>query len=482
MTNTIALSSGMLIGERWLTSAERQMEHVNPASGQVQAEFPVASPEVVDEAVMSARAGQHRWAALAPAERGVTLRRVAEQLRQRADEFTAVCIEETGLPAGLAAYHAPHAARWFDYYAGWADRIEGKTITIPGSMDLTIAEPIGVVACITTWNGPIVGAAMSAAAALAAGCAVVLKPPELGPFSSRLLGEVFLAAGIPPGTVNIVLGDGGVGDALVRHPGIDKISFTGGPETAARIQAACAAALTPLVLELGGKSANIVLADADLEAAAQHAAANILMMTGQACIAPTRLLIQRPVYSAVVARVGEIMAAARIGDPHDPATQVGPVISRRAQDRIRSVISGAVAASAGEIVVGGTDAVPGLGDGFYVRPTLFGNVEPASDLAQDEVFGPVLTATPFDDPDEAVEIANSTRYGLAAYLHTRDVTSALTIAGQLDAGSISINGGSSESGPNAPFGGFKDSGYGKQGGWEGLMEFVRIKNVNIRLG
>jgi aldehyde dehydrogenase (NAD+) len=482
MTNTIALSSGMLIGDRWLTSGERQMEHVNPTSGQVQAEFPVASDEVVDEAVTSARDGQRRWAAFAPEQRAAALHRVADQLRQRADELTAICIEETGLPAGVAAFHAPHAARWFDYYAGWADRIHGKTITIPGSMDLTIAEPFGVVACVTTWNGPIVGTAMGAAAPLAAGCAVVLKPPELGPFSSRLLGEVFLAAGLPPGTVNIVLGDGGVGDALVRHPGIDKITFTGGPETAARIQASCAASLTPLVLELGGKSANIVLADADLEAAAQHAAANILIMTGQVCVAPTRLLIQRPVYASVVQRVGEIMAAAQIGDPHDPTTQVGPVISQRAQERIRSVISDAERSSDGEIVAGGADAVPGLGNGFYVRPTLFGNVEPSSDLAQDEVFGPVLTATPFDDPDEAVEIANSTRYGLAAYLHTRDVTRALTIAGQLDAGSISINGGSSESGPYAPFGGFKDSGYGKQGGEEGLLEFVRIKNVNIRLG
>jgi len=187
MTNTIALSSGILIGDRWLTSGERQMEHVNPTSGQVQAEFPVASDEVVDEAVASARDGQRRWAAFAPEARAAALHRVADQLRQRADELTAICIEETGLPAGIAAFHAPHAARWFDYYAGWADRIHGKTITIPGSMDLTIAEPFGVVACVTTWNGPIVGTAMGAAAPLAAGCAVVLKPPELGPFSSRLL-------------------------------------------------------------------------------------------------------------------------------------------------------------------------------------------------------------------------------------------------------------------------------------------------------
>jgi aldehyde dehydrogenase (NAD+) len=460
----------MLIGDRWIESAERRMEHVNPASGQVQADFPVGTPELINEAVTTARYGQRAWAAMAPTERSAVLRRVADLLRQRADRFTAICIEESGLPVPLAAFHAPHSARWFDYYAGWADRIEGRTIAIPGAFDYTILEPVGVVASILTWNGPLVGTAMSAAAALAAGCAVVLKPPELGPFSSRLMGEVFLDAGVPAGSVNIVLGDGLVGDALVRNPGIDKVSFTGGPETASRIQAACAEALTPLVLELGGKSANIVLADADVEAAAHHAASNIVVMSGQTCIAPTRLLVQRPVYSAVLERVAELMAEAKIGDPHDPDTEVGPVISRRAHQRIRSVVTGAIKDTSGQLLTGGADEIPGLNGGFYIRPTLFGDVAPESDLAQREVFGPVLSATAFDDIDEAVEMANNTRYGLAAYLHTSNLSKAVNIPAKLDAGSISVNDGTSESGPYAPFGGFKDSGYGKQGSWEGLME------------
>jgi aldehyde dehydrogenase (NAD+) len=352
---------------------------------------------------------------------------------------------------------------------------------IPGNLDYTLPEPVGVVAAIVTWNSPTATLGYKVAPALAAGCCVVLKPPELAPFTSNLFGQLCLEAGLPPGVLNLVPGGAEAGDRLVRHPDIDKISFTGGPETARRIQASAAESLTPLVLELGGKSANIVLADADLERAIRHAAMGAVNLSGQICHAPTRLVVEDAVYDEVVDGVTNFLREVKIGDPTDPTTVMGPVITEGACTRILGAIQQAQSSGAGKLLHGGERLGGSLARGFFIAPTLFGEVDNSSELSQKETFGPVLAAIRVQDAEEAARVANDSIYGLASYIHTRDLVKAHRLAAALDAGNISINAAPTVAGPWGPFGGFKQSGYGKEGALEGIMEFVRIKNVNVSM-
>jgi aldehyde dehydrogenase (NAD+) len=477
------LPIGVLVGnERLTVTSAGTHAHHNAATGRIQRHFPVAGATEVDAAVAAARAALPAWRAWRPVDRRDALRRLADLVRVHTADFAAISTLEAGMIAPMAAFQAPRAAEWIDYYAGWADKIEGATVAIPGAFDYTVHEPIGVVAVILTWNGPTGTIGMKVPAALAAGCTVVLKPAELAPFSAVRFGELCLQAGFPPGVVNVLPGAAEAGDALVRHSGIDKISFTGGPATAQRIQAACAETLKPLLLELGGKSANLVFADADLDVAALKSAQGIVGLSGQACVAPTRLLVEASVYDVVVERVLGHLAAVRLGDPAAPDTTMGPVISAAAADRIVGTIERARDERAGELLLGGSRAGGDLADGYFVTPTVFGDVEPTSDLACNEVFGPVLSVLRFHDEAEAVAAANATTFGLAAYVHTRDVSRALRLAAQLDAGNVSVNGGAAVAGPYAPFGGFKRSGHGKEGGLAGLLEYTRTKNVNIAVG
>jgi aldehyde dehydrogenase (NAD+) len=476
------LPTGVLVGGEWLQETSvGTLPHHNAATGKVQRHFPVAGPREIDAAVGAARAALSAWRAWRPVDRRDVLRRLADLVRERGEDFAAISTLEAGMIAPMATFQAPRAAEWIDYYAGWADKIEGVTVPMPGSFDYTVHEPIGVIAIILTWNGPTGTIGMKVPAALAAGCTVVLKPADLAPFSAVLFGQLCLEAGFPPGVVNVVPGGADAGEALVCHPGIDKISFTGGPATAQRIQVACATSLTPLLLELGGKSANLVFADADLEVAAQRSAAGIVGMSGQACVAPTRLLVQDAVYDEVVDRVLSRLSAIRVGDPSAADTTMGPVISEVAANRIVSTIDRAKVEGAGQLLLGGERAGGDLADGYFVPPTVFGDVDPDSDLAQNEVFGPVLSIVRFTEEPEAVEIANATAFGLAAYVHTSNVSRALRLAGQLDAGNVSINGGAVVAGPYGPFGGFGRSGYGKEGGLAGLLEYTRTKNVNLAI-
>jgi aldehyde dehydrogenase (NAD+) len=476
------LPVGVLVGDELLESTSvGTMPHHNPATGKVQRHFVAAGPAEVDAAVVAARAALPGWRAWRPVDRRDALLRLADLVRVHGAEFAAISTLEAGMIGPIAAFQAPRAAEWIDYYAGWADKLEGASVPMPGSLDYTVHEPMGVVAIILTWNGPTGTIGMKVPAALAAGCTVVLKPAELAPFSSVRFGELCLEAGFPPGVVNVVPGGADAGDALVRHPGIDKISFTGGPATAQRIQAACAETLTPLLLELGGKSANLVFADADLEVAAFRSAAGIAGMSGQACVAPTRLLVQDAVYEEVVERVLGHLSALRLGDPQSADTTMGPVISSGAADRIVGMIDRARAEGSGQLLLGGERAGGDLADGYFVPPTVFGDVAPDSDLAQSEVFGPVLSVIRFGDEAEALEVANDTAFGLAAYIHTSNVSRAIRLAGQLDAGNVSVNGGAVVAGPYGPFGGFKRSGHGKEGGLAGLLEYTRTKNVNIAI-
>lgn len=473
------LPIGVLIGAELRTETSTgTLPHFNAATGELQREFVAASADDIDAAVAAARAALPSWRAWSPPDRRDVLRRLADLLRQHAPEFAAISTLEAAMIAPRAAAQSNRAADWVDYYAGWADKLEGATVPIVGTFDYSVHEPIGVVAILLSWNGPTTTIGMKVPAALAAGCTVVLKPSELAPFSAVRFGQLCLQAGLPPGVVNVVPGGPDAGDALVRHPGIDKISFTGGPDTAAHIQAACSQTLTPLLFELGGKSASLVFADADLDAAAGRAAAGITAMSGQACVAPTRLLVERSVYPQLMDRVMDNLSQVELGDPQRPETTMGPVISARAAARIVDTIEQARDEHAGTLLTS-TELSGGHTTGYFVAPTVFGDVDPDSELARNEVFGPVLSVMSFGDEAEAIELANSTAFGLSAYVSTANVGRVLRLVNQLNAGNVAVNGGLIVAGPYASFGGFDRSGFGKEGGLAGLMEYVRTKNVNI---
>jgi aldehyde dehydrogenase (NAD+) len=373
-------------------------------------------------------------------------------------------------------------ADYLEYFAGLADKIEGQVIPIfpETAFDYTLPEPYGVVGLISTWNGGISSLARKAGAALAAGNTVVAKAMELAPFSAVIFGELALEAGIPTGVVNILPGDASAGEALVRHPGVDKLSFTGGISAAREILRAAADNITPVVLELGGKSGNIVFPDADLEAAGRFAGTVCMGMAGQGCVFPTRLIVHESVHDQIVDTAVRTAAALTVGDPLDPATAVGPVVSAAHCERILGMMAAARAEQSGELLLGGHRLDGELADGFFLAPTIYDRVRSDAGIAQQEVFGPVLSVLTFSDEDEAIALANDTNYGLAGYVHTSDLRRAHRVAAALDAGYVSLNGFAALP-ASAPFGGFALSGYGKEGGRAGLEEFVRTKNVYLPL-
>jgi aldehyde dehydrogenase (NAD+) len=479
----VELPAGLFIdGELIRSGTAGEQPHVNPATGRVQQTFPLAGTDQVDAAVAAARAAFAGWRAWAPARRRDVLQELARLIRRDAEELVVINALETGTPVSQQRPRLPDIAARFDYYAGWIDKLYGDTIPLsPGkAVDFTLLEPAGVVAKVLTWNTPLGGIGIGVAPALAAGCTVVIKPSELAPFAAVRFGQLCREAGIPDGVVNVVPGGPDAGEALVRHPDVDKISFTGGPAAAALIQRAAADSLTPLVLELGGKSANVVFPDADLDRLCTFAAI-LTSINGQGCTLPTRLLVHEEIYDEAVGRVVSALATVRVGDPLDDTTGMGPVISEAACARILGMIDRARTGGSGTLLLGGERLGGELAEGYFLPVTVFGDVAPASEIAQSEVFGPVLAITRFATEDEAVALANGTRYGLAAYVHTRDISRALRLASALTAGNIGINGAGAPAGYAAPFGGVKDSGYGREGGRDGIMEFLTTKNVAIAL-
>jgi acyl-CoA reductase-like NAD-dependent aldehyde dehydrogenase len=469
---------GHLIGDEWRPSdAGGAYVHRYAATGRPQADVGLAGAGDVDGAVAAARSAQTAWAATPPTQRAAILFRLADLLEDHATEAAELGALDNGSPVSVMN-PGVYTAAWVRHYAGWCDKLDGEVVPGGAGLSYVRLEPYGVIAAIPPWNGSMMGMGQKCGPALAAGNAVVAKPPELAPFGMLRFAELALDAGLPPGVLNVVVGDAVAGDALVRHRDVGKISFTGGSATARTLMAAAAANLTPLALELGGKSANVVFPDADLATAAAMAATfGTALLTGQGCALPTRTYVHDDVYDVVVEKILGALASLDVGDPLDPDTFIGPVVTETAMTRILEVIARARADGA-TLLLGGERLGGELADGWFVAPTVFGDVDHDSDLARNEVFGPVQAVLRFSTEDEVVSKANDSDFGLAAYLHTTDASRVQRIVNAFEAGTVVVNGMGGMS-PAAPFGGYKHSGFGREGGRAGIEEMVRRKTVYV---
>ncbi|MBB3632495.1 acyl-CoA reductase-like NAD-dependent aldehyde dehydrogenase [Mycobacterium sp. BK086] len=475
--------AGLLIGgERIGQSSAGAHDHIYPATGRPNVVVSLAGPQEIDRAVANGWEAHRAWMALTVDRRRDLLIDLADVVHAHLGELAELNVHDYAVPISYAGT-ALLLERFLRHYAGYVDKPHGASTPVNGSFDINLIErePYGVVAVIAPWNGALAVAASCVAPALAAGNAVVFKPSELAPLAALRFGELCIEAGLPPGLVNVVPAGAEGGDALARHPEIRKVHFTGGGVTARKVIAAATTNLTPVVAELGGKSANIVFDDADLQTAAALAAhQGPLMQSGQSCACASRILVQDNIYDefvdAFLARISE----AKVGDPLDPAVTFGPVIAESAVDRILSVIGDAVDHGSGELLTGGGRIGGELASGYYIEPTVFGDVDNASELAQIETFGPVVSVIRFRDADDAVAIANDSAYGLNAFVHTRDLARAHGVARQLESGSVWVN-TFSDMAPQGPYGGYKQSGFGRTGGLEGLHEFLQVKNIRIAM-
>lgn len=475
--------NALIDGEIITQFGSERFEHIYPGSGSAIGDFPLADTELVNRAVNAARGALSNWKAVAVNQKRGMMLRLAALLREHAQELAEITVMDNGAPL-LVAQNAPLAAAdCFEYFAGWSDKMEGSVIPVwPGeAFDYTRLEPYGVIAAIIPFNGPVVSVGLRLGPILAAGNTVVLKTSEYAPYAAMRIAELTIEAGFPPGVINIIPGTGTAGKALVQHSGIDKVVFTGGVATAKNVLIDAAQTIKPVALELGGKSANLIFADADLDAAATMAVySSVVAMSGQTCICPSRLLVEDSIYDEFVEAVLSKAASVKVGDPFDANTMMGPVINSMACTRIANMISNARQQQAGELLMGGERLGGDLANGFFLPPTIFGNVENRSELAQQEVFGPVLSITSFKDDEEAIHLANDSDYGLAGYIHTGNIKREHRLAAELNAGYISIN-GAAPMPPGAPFGGNKASGIGRLGGKDGVLEFTRAKNVYVAL-
>ncbi|WP_030801753.1 aldehyde dehydrogenase family protein [Streptomyces sp. NRRL S-337] len=453
-----------------MSNGPHELKILNPATEEVVALVPTTSPEEVDAAVRRAAAAQEAWAAVAPGDRARLLRRFADVVDAHIPELAELERTEAGHPLGNAQWEAGNVRDLLHYAAGGVERLTGTQIPVAGGLNITVQEPLGVVAVIAPWNFPMPIAAWGTAPALAAGNAVLLKPAETTPLTALKLAALALEAGLPEHLFQVLPGEGPVtGTALVDHPGVAKVVFTGSTATGRQIAARCAAQTKRLTLELGGKSPNIVFADADIEAAAAAAPGSFLDNTGQDCCARSRILVQRSVYDRFLELLEPAVKAFTVGDPADPATRMGPLISAAQRERVRSYVpEDAPAAIRGEAPTG---------KGFWYPATVLEG-RPDDRTAVEEIFGPVAVAIPFEDEADAVRIANATDYGLSGSLWTRDVGRALRVSRAVAAGNLSVNSHSSVR-YWTPFGGFKQSGLGRELGPDALTAFTETKNIFI---
>jgi betaine-aldehyde dehydrogenase len=442
---------------------------LEPATEAVLSEIPRAGVEEADAAVVAARAALPAWRAIAPGERAALLRSLAENLAGHAEELAVLEARNAGKAIADARGEMAMVVDTFNYYAGAPERLLGDTIPVAGGQAFTVREPVGVVALITPWNFPLTIASWKLGPALAAGNTVVLKPAELTPLTALRFAELATEAGIPDGVVNVVVGPGStVGQRLVEHPHVDKVAFTGSTEVGRSIAAAAAQTIKRVTLELGGKSANIVFADADLEAAAAAAPLAVFGNAGQDCCARSRILVQAEAMDEFMAALERSVTALRVGDPLDEATQMGPLISAGQRDTVSSFLEdGAPVAFRGSAPEG---------PGFWFAPTVLAPVPPDARAAREEIFGPIAAVMPFAGEEEAIALANDTIYGLSGSIWTRDGARALRVARAVQTGVLSINSNSSVR-VTTPFGGFKQSGYGRELGPHALDAYTEVKTI-----
>jgi aldehyde dehydrogenase (NAD+) len=475
----------LLINGEWTESA-KTFETINPATGEVLTRVAEASAADVDRAVAAARAafektGKGAWRSMSASERGRLLWKLADLVEKNIEELAELETLDNGKPIFEACYvDMPMVIDVFRYYAGWATKIHGETVnTFENAFTYTLREPVGVVGAIVAWNFPLLLASWKLGPALACGNTVVLKPAEQTPLTALRLGELTVEAGFPPGVLNVITGGPETGKALVAHPGVDKVAFTGSTVVGKEIMRSAADTLKRVTLELGGKSPNIVFADSDMDSAVKGAINGIFYGKGEVCCAGSRLFVEGKVQDEFLNKLVDRTKKMQPGDPLDPKTRLGAIVSQQQMDQILGYIEKGKSEGA-ELVVGGKRARVGNGNGFFVEPTIFGAVKNDMTIAREEIFGPVLATLAFDDLDQVAELANQNPYGLAAAIWTKDIKKAHALSRRLKAGTVWINTyGLMDAA--LPFGGYKQSGFGRELGAQALESYTEVKTVWLSL-